>query len=87
MIKYKCYDYDVWGNRKDGFEVNNIFETCETYELNHNWNDRGILQSLKRQGCIKRNIRISDVEIDGEMEYTLYFSYRGRPEFELRREK
>ena len=23
--KYKLYLYDVWGNTKDGFEVNNIF--------------------------------------------------------------
>lgn len=31
MSTYQLYTYDVWGNEEDGFEVNDVFKTGETY--------------------------------------------------------
>ena len=30
---FRMYEYDVWGNNEDGYEVNNIFKTSTTIKL------------------------------------------------------
>jgi hypothetical protein len=88
-MRYQLYTYDVWGNEKDGYEVNNIFSTNAIYELDENMTDKEIVKALKDQGLIKKGIHTSSIEIDGEMDYTLYFDdVKGghcKPDFELRK--
>lgn len=88
MARYRLYNYDVWGNEHDGFEVNDVYRTSTIVDIPDDANDETIIRILKAEGAIKRNIRFKSIEIDGELEYSLYFTYRptGRPEFELRRE-
>lgn len=80
--KYECWVYDVCGNEKDGYNVNDISKTSETYELNDLWNDKQIVRSLKEQGCIRKGIHASSIGIGGEFAY-MYFEYKGKPDFEL----
>lgn len=80
----KYVSYDVWGNEKDGYEVNDAHYTGETFELSDTLTNKGIVTSLKRQGCIKKTAKNHCIKIDGEFEHSLYFEYKGRPEFELR---
>lgn len=82
---YRLCTYDLWGNEKDGFEVNDVFpmyvfdvpdRVMET--------DRKLIKFLKRELSLTgRYFRFWDVQ--GEAKHVLYFSYRGRPVFELRK--
>jgi hypothetical protein len=81
---FQLIDLDVWGNDRDGYDVNDQSSTDQYYFLQRDWTDKQIVQSLKDQGLIKKTVRYSSVGIDGEWDYELYFEHRGRPEFNLR---
>jgi hypothetical protein len=90
MAKWRWYEYDVWGNRKDGYEVNNVFRTSEVIDipeivLN---SDKAIVTYLRNIGFLKKGVRTRDIEFS-EITYedTLDISYKGKPVGELRREK
>lgn len=98
---YDIITLDVWGNSRDGFTVNNAFRMCYNLEVTaveHVYNENTpqefiqfsvsnahIIRALKRSGYIKRNIRHSSIEIEGEQDYTLYVNdaRNGRPELQL----
>ena len=57
--------YDVWGNEKDGFEVNDVFRgNCE-FKMDSN-NDREILRACKDYLGLKSSIKLKDLEIEGD---------------------
>lgn len=86
-IEFRLYTYDVWGNEKDGYEVNDVSRTSETYKLFKDYTDREILEALQEQGAIpKAGISLKLIEIEGDFDTSLAFYYNGRPEFELRPE-
>jgi hypothetical protein len=74
-MKYELIIYDVWGNKTDGYEVNNAFTTGDHIEINDSDSDEDIIRGLKRMGLIKANCRFSSFEIDGENGYSLYVNY------------
>jgi len=89
MAKWRWYEYDVWGNKKDGYDVNNVFRTAEVIDipeivLN---SDKAIITYLRNIGFFKKGVRSRDIEF-GEMTYenTLDIEYKGKPVGELRRE-
>jgi hypothetical protein len=77
VIKYQVYDYELWGNKEDGFEVNNVFKTPFTVELKLEYTDNTIIRKLKEIGFIKDTAKNSDFEITGETETALYINYNG----------
>lgn len=112
IAKFEIISYDVWGNPKDGWEVNNAFHTHEIIEVkipeetnSNDWEvvkkaydrlERQLFRKLREAGWIKPGIKRKSVGIEGEYDYTLYFtderrpSYckgygHSRPEFELQR--
>lgn len=85
MAVYRLYTYHVWGNEEDGWEVNNVFETDVLADINPTWSDRKLISILKIQYVIQNHIHSRYVEVEGD-EDVLYFSYKGKPEFELRKE-
>lgn len=76
MTTYQIVSYDVWGNARDGFEVNAAYSTGRTIELSGDESDR----------TINRRLGIRGVTWDGEPEYTLYGEIKrnGKPALELR---
>jgi len=84
--EYQWYDYDVWGNAKDGYDVNNVFRTPAFVTLAENATDAQIVASLRKAGILKARTQTKRVQIDGETGYTLYFMDRkdGMPLGELR---
>lgn len=84
--RYRLINYDVWGNEKDGFEINNQFYTNDYVEIPKGASDAEIISILKDEGIIKKGAKKESIEIDGEEGYSLRFTHRptGRPEFELR---
>ena len=83
-MKYEYISYDVWGNDEDGYEVNQAFHTGEYVDIDPMADNEGIVKNLQEQGFIRGAIEYDELRIDGEAEYSLYFEYKGRPEFELR---
>lgn len=86
MKTYKVHTYDVWGNKNDGFEVNDVYPSCATIELPDDATDADIVRALKDVGVINAKCRTSSFEVDGETDYTMYVNYLpiGYPVCELR---
>lgn len=74
MFKYQLWSYDVWGNKKDGFEVNNRYRDC-IVEIPEDAIDREIIKIIKKAMGLKRGFPYAYFEVDGEPEYTLYVNY------------
>jgi hypothetical protein len=77
--------YDVWGNKKDGYEVNQAFRSNDVVMIPDGISDKSLTTYLKKQGFFKSSVRSNLVEYDGD-EYTIYITYKGKPEGELRAE-
>ena len=77
MKTYQIISYDVWGNRKDGFEVNNAFSTGIIIELNDDASDKEIRRALFRSGFCSKGILTAKLAIDGEPEYSFYVNLIG----------
>jgi hypothetical protein len=82
---YQVISYDVWGNEKDGFEVNQAFTTSFKIELPKDATDKQILKALKDVGYLKKGLHLSSVEFDNH-ETAIYFTdaRNQKPEGELR---
>lgn len=75
---YNIVTYDVWGNARDGFEVNQAFYTGRTVEIDEEATDYAINRALSVRG----------VTWEGDPDYTLYGTLKrnGMPALELQRE-
>lgn len=75
-MQYEVITYDVWGNAREGFEVNNAFSTGRYIEVDENTSDM----------AINRRLGVRGVEWDGEPGYALYGTIKrnGMPALELR---
>lgn len=84
-MKYELIEYDVWGNRRDGFEINEKYRTGVYVNIPDEAGNVQIIRILKNAGIIKKSVRHSSVEIEGEEGYNLYFTHgpTGQPVFEL----
>lgn len=91
MRRYEIISYDVWGNAKDGWEVNDAHRTGDFIDLPDDASDKQIRQALYRQAGFSRGILSMKIEQDGsgdsESSYYLEDNSRraaGRPFCELR---
>jgi len=75
-MRYKLYTYDVWGNARDGFQVNDVYPQPTTIEVSEYTSDR----------AINRRLGFNGLEWDGEPGYVLYATIKrnGCPACELR---
>lgn len=84
-FKFQVYDYDVWENSRDGFEVNNIypalignnlFNSKEVFiTLAENCTNKDIIKALKKSGWLKKTLKDKCFIIEGDFDYGLYISY------------
>jgi hypothetical protein len=74
-MKYRFVSYDVWGNSKDGFEVNAAYYTSQYYDIEDGDSDYKI----------NRKIGVRNVTYEWH-ENAIYASLKnnGKPAFELR---
>jgi hypothetical protein len=75
---WDLYTYDVWGNARDGFDVNNVFRSCSV-QLPPDATDNQILRAVGASRC---EIDYSQCETE-----TIYIRVKrnGKPAGELRR--
>ena len=89
---YKIVSYDVWGNAKDGWEVNDAHTTGYTCRIATDADDAAIVRALKRSGWLKKTLKTKSVDfsyndaIMGDASTPIYFgdARNGKPEGELR---
>ena len=74
-MKYQLISYDVWGNARDGFEVNQAFTTGIYIDVSDDTSDR----------AINRRLGFNGLSWDGD-EQCLYATVKrnGMPACELR---
>ena len=87
-VKYDVLSLDVWGNEQDGFDVNDRscfqrgveFPTTEEKYYSHMtgnsveyWpSDQQIIDTLIEIGFLNPDVKLSDIDIDGDPQYSLY---------------
>jgi len=87
-VKYDVWSLDVWGNEEDGFDVNDksCFQRgveFPTYPQGYNkgtprefwehWpSDQQIIDTLIEIGFLNPDVKLSDIDIDGDPQYSLY---------------
>jgi len=83
-ITYRIISLDVWGNRFDGFRVNDMYRTSYTIDIGEDATDKEIETELKG---IEYLTTQASVWIDGDMDIMCVYSNRdGRPLLELHKE-
>ena len=84
---WQIISYDVWGNEKDGWDVNAAYATGQYIALPADFTKKQLLSALRRAGLIKPRLRSSRIGIESH-ERDIYISDNktGRPEFALRLE-
>jgi len=93
MNTFKLINLDVWGNKYDGFEVNNAHYTGITIELPTNFTDKQLKSALYKSGYFGRGITQAKINSEGEEDYSVYVNltanrYGGcKPLIELRNTK
>lgn len=83
-VTLEWWNYDLWGNARDGWDVNDRSASGEMVTLYENDKDKDIFARMRKAGLIDKGKKTSTIEIDGEMPYALYFnSASGEPLGEL----
>lgn len=78
-VDYDLITYDVWGNKRDGYSVNQSFRTGKVIKVPE-WlldqrtpkDDYLFLRLLKEQGVLMPYVQVRHIEWEGENDYTLY---------------
>lgn len=83
-MQYNVHFLDVWGNAEEGYEVNDVYPSQATIELEGDLTDEQIVKVLQEADVICEDVDLSLFAIEGEQGFTLYLSYDNRPEVELR---
>jgi hypothetical protein len=87
MKTIRVFSLDVWGNERDGWDVNDRSE-CMRSEVEDNFfelEDKLIIRWLKDQELIGKRIHNKSVSIDGDGESYLYIddARNNRPEYQI----
>ena len=77
--------FDVWGNKKDGYEVNNQCEEGNDFYISDDSNAKEIIQFLKLSGFLSSKADLRTVLVDFvEYGYEIYSKKNRMPLFSLR---
>jgi len=67
VFRYEIRRYDVWGNEKEGFRINDVFLTDHEIALNEEVAVNEIIRLVKRTGLIKRNLHLRLFRVEGKL--------------------
>ncbi len=83
-MTYQVWTYNVW-DVNDRFKANVIDIPKEIINpTRYSWHsDNDLISYLKSIGEIPTTAKNNCINVHGESDYTLYFEYNGKPEFEL----
>ena len=83
---YSVHPLDVWGNAREGYDVNDVYPSRGNVFIFDDATDEEIVRALKDEGFIDKFVRTKSVSIDGETGQELYISEArtGKPVYQLR---
>ena len=86
MNTYQICTYDVWVTTDGGYEVNDVFSTGDTVDIQDIDDDPAIIGAISEIRGIPNHTVDKLFDIDGD-EFTLYINEKatGKPLMELRR--
>lgn len=88
---FMVYTYDIWGNDKDGFYINDVYKTGIKIYITETDTQTEIIQMLKQKDIISKHVHNSKIDVSMDMELesphcAIYFNwFNGKPLFELRK--
>lgn len=67
-VTFRVFSLDVWGNARDGYDVNEQHDTGTeiTYRYKDTLSDAQIIRGLRRAGVIDTGIRSKSIEVNDE---------------------
>jgi hypothetical protein len=75
MATWSVWSYDVWGNKRDGYEVNNRSRICRI-EGPVDPSDKQALRMAKVGGLLKPSVRLKSLVLDGDEGYITFTARR-----------
>lgn len=75
-FEYHVINYDVWGNNRDGYQVNTAFTTSYRVNLTANYSDLELRRELYKCGYCNRGILTASIDIDDQLE-CIYINLTG----------
>lgn len=84
---WTAYNYDVWGNEKDGYEVNNVYKLEHDVYIDSEveYGDKDFIRFVKRLFSLKKKLRFDSFDFDGD-DSIIFVNYRGYPVGEFRKQ-
>ncbi len=74
------FENDVWGNKKEGYEVNNTILTNVCFELNEDFSNEDLGRAMKKAGILKQYSKFKFLDVQGDdLSYLSGVEYRGYP--------
>ena len=74
-MMYEVVSLDVWGNRRDGYEVNDAYSTGVYININEDTSDADIIKLLKAAGFLKKTCKNKSFSVNGEFGYSLHITH------------
>lgn len=73
--------FDVWGNKKDGWEVNNLCQEGEPFELSLDCTQKDVLAKIKEVGFFKPSVRMNMISFSVWDQYMIEIEQKstGKP--------
>lgn len=86
MATWSVWSYDVWGNKRDGYDVNDR-SRISRIEGPADPTDAQVLRMAKDGGLLKRTVRLTSLDLEGDEGYVTITARRdGFPIGELTRD-
>ena len=75
-MKWDLIDYEVWGNKKEGYEINNCFRVVEGIVIDDTDTDKDIVKKLKEVGYLKNTVKVNQLTIESHSDSMIEFYER-----------
>ena len=82
-VLLRVHQLDVWGNKKEGYEVNDVYPATGDVRIEPNMRDAQLVSLLQNEKYLTKGVKYY---LEGEMGYSLYVtrSSDNKPVLELR---
>lgn len=83
--QFEIVELDVWGNAREGFDINNLYKSGVYISLPMEFGSADVILALKRAGWMKQGIHHKSVHVDGDFETFIFIEHAktGEPACQL----
>ena len=77
---YKLIGYDSWGNKRDGWDVNDLWVIRHDIEIAEDASLKDVLKVMKEIGYFKKYVRLNMLDVWNDSEFMIEFTHRATGE-------